>query len=447
LGVYRDVGFAQNVVEFLAKKATDPSQTPWLAVGSLVNPHDLGYTPEPWALPADQGVVDWVGWPPPPRIPGQGEKSNEQEMPPEGSGNYRIVDLNPDGFPQETFHLPPTIYEQLKANNKPRCQYDYSLKFGLMAKAIQENDMAGQLAGFVSPHPYQFRKDAEAWYLAYGQFYMYCMYLADQRLHEMLQALDDTPGLAENTIVVFLSDHGELAGAHGGMIQKWHNAYEESIHVPMVVSSPLVNRDASKMKEIVQPTSSIDVAPTLLGLAGYEPKMLLRKMQQIHGRAKVRAFVGADLSPHIKGGGAGRVRGPDGNPRTGVLFMTNDTITELGPTGDVNDYNRFMENVDAAIGEGYPLEPGTVTQPNRVRALCTGDWKIVHYIDPDGLVPDEWELYSLVNDPIEQTNLVDFRTGEVRDDVAVPGLNKNQLRSINKQLRKELARQEVLMLG
>jgi hypothetical protein len=38
----------------------------------------------------------------------------------------------------------------------------------------------------------------------------------------------------ENTIVVFSSDHGDMLGAHGGMQQKWHNAYEETTHVPFV---------------------------------------------------------------------------------------------------------------------------------------------------------------------------------------------------------------------
>ena len=103
--------------------------------------------------------------------------------------------------------------------------------------------------------------------------------------------------------------------------------------------------------------------------------------------------------------------------------------------------------MQTAIDDGYPLTLGSVTQPNRVRALCTGDWKIVHYVDPNKDKADEWELYCLATDPVEQTNLVDFRTGEVRDDVTVPGLNKNQLSSINKQLRKELARQETLMMG
>jgi hypothetical protein len=166
----------------------------------------------------------------------------------------------------------------------------------------------------------------------------------------------------------------------------------------------------------------------------------------------VKAFVGADLSSHIKGESEMVIRGPDGKPRTGVFFFSNDTITELGVTQEKDDemykdYDRFLDNVDEMIAAGYPLAPGSVTQPNHVRALCTGEWKIVHYVDPNEVEPDEWELYCLRTDPIEHVNLVDFRTGEVRDDVSVPGLTHTQLILKNKQLKRELARQEAALLG
>ena len=45
-------------------------------------------------------------------------------------------------------------------------------------------------------------------------------------------------GMADDTIVVFTSDHGDLLGAHGGLQQKWYNAYDEAIRVPLVVSGP-----------------------------------------------------------------------------------------------------------------------------------------------------------------------------------------------------------------
>jgi len=130
--------------------------------------------------------------------------------------------------------------------------------------------------------------------------------------------------------------------------------------------------------------------------------------------------------------------------------MTNDTISELGahPEKDTReDYHTFLKLVQQTRQAGYPLESGTVIQPNNIRALCTGDWKIVRYVDPKGVKPDEWELYCLTADPIEATNLVDFRTGEVRDDVSVPGMTRAELKSKNRQLQKELERQEAIMLG
>lgn len=445
-GVYRDVGFGQDVVTFLRNKGQDSSGDPWFVVGSLVNPHDIGLFPLPWQQPGSQGVVPWTNYPLPLAIPYQGQQSNQQNVP-HPNGPPLIVPLNQDGFPQDTYTLPATFAERLQDNNKPRCHYDYSLKFGLMAKAIQENDMSA-MPGFYSVLPFQLQgNNASAWSLAYNQFYMYCLFQADMQIRQMLQALDEYPDLAKNTIVVFLSDHGEMAGAHGGMIQKWYNAYEETIHVPMVISSPLVNLNDSEMRDIHQPTSSIDLAPTLLALAGYTPAELRAKMEAIPDLLPVKRLVGADLSAHIKGEATGVIRGPGGKPRTGVFYMTQDTICDPGLHGDPDDYDSFISNVNAVIDEGYPLEPGTVTQPNHVHAFCTGDWKIVRYFDPSGAQPDEWELYCLVSDPIEEINLVDFRTGEVRDDAAVPGLNNKQLRLVNQRLRAELTQQEALMLG
>ena len=432
LGVYRDDDFADNVVNFLSEKGNNHSNAPWLAVGSLVNPHDCSSWPVNWQLPGNHGVVPWTHYPPPPPNPAIGEKSLPN---PEGLE----VDLNPDGFPQDNCFLPPTFEESL--SDKPQCQYDYSLKYGLALKSKLE---------FLLPYPFQLQEEsASAWSLAYNQFYVYCHYLADLQLRRMLQALDDN-GFAENTIVVFLSDHGDMTGAHGAMIQKWHNAYEETTRVPMVISSPLINKSKLKMREIIQPTSSIDLAPTLLGLAGYNKANVREVKASMNSYKKINDFAGTDLSPYIKGETTGDISGPDGGPRPGVLFMTNDMITELGSDPDPETqkhYNIFLANVEAARLQGFPLESGPVLQPNNVRALCTGDWKIIRYVDPHGVEPDEWELYYLVRDPIEKTNLVDFRTGDVRDDVTVLGWTTAELRSKNKQLRAELAEQEALLLN
>ena len=454
-GTFRDVGLAENVEMFLNNKGADSSGQPWFCVGSLLNPHDCSIWPINWQTPPTstdpndkgKGVVPWSKYPPPLSNPVMGDKSLAGTVC-EGTDHAKTitVDLNPGGFPQDNSTLPRTYTESL--NDKPRCQKDYALKWGLAFGAKTDYNFIGKLP-VRSPLPFQLQTDPAAWSLAYNQFYFYCHYLADIQINKILKALDDN-GLADNTIVIFLSDHGELTGAHGGMIQKWHNAYEEAIRVPMVISSPLVNRDKQNMREILQPTSSIDFAPTILGLAGYNQEQVRDKMETIHGKSVVKPFIGADLSSHVHGESTGAIIGPEGEPRAGAFFISNDMITELESESYNGQYELFKTYVDNAIMAGHLPEDstkGAVRQPNNIRALCTGDWKIVHYVDPNGVESDEWELYCLKTDPIEQTNLVDFRTGEVRDDVSVSGLTTDELMSKNTQLRTELAKQEASILG
>ena len=62
-------------------------------------------------------------------------------------------------------------------------------------------------------------------------------------------------GAHENTIVIFSSDHGDLQGAHGGMHEKWHCAYDEALRVPFLVSSPLLPGGAAS--STFRPTTPI----------------------------------------------------------------------------------------------------------------------------------------------------------------------------------------------
>jgi hypothetical protein len=128
-----------------------------------------------------------------------------------------------------------------------------------------------------------------------------------------------------------------------------------------------------------------------------------------------------------------------------VLYTSNDTITDISPSANDSTkalYAGFVDAVEVTRDAGSDIESGSVTAPNCPRALCTGDWKLVRYVDLAGVALDEWELYCLKTDPIEAVNLVDFRTGEVRDDVSALGMTKADLVKTCRQLKKELARQE-----
>ena len=91
----------------------------------------------------------------------------------------------------------------------------------------------------------------------------------DRKLGELLDALD-AAGLADDTAVVFTSDHGDML-AERRMVQK-RCFYEWSARVPLVVCLP----DGSRAGErVARPVSLLDLVPTLLELAGAEAPLPL----------------------------------------------------------------------------------------------------------------------------------------------------------------------------
>lgn len=84
----------------------------------------------------------------------------------------------------------------------------------------------------------------------------------DEAVARILWALEAS-GQAENTILVFTSDHGEMMGSHG-LIGKTV-AYEESVRVPLLLRVPFRRHGHLRVRE---PVSHISLVPTLLELMG-----------------------------------------------------------------------------------------------------------------------------------------------------------------------------------
>ena len=95
-----------------------------------------------------------------------------------------------------------------------------------------------------------------------ARYYGYVSYL-DKWIGEVLDTLDEQ-GLADNTIVVFTSDHGEMIGSHG-FIYKGAYMYDEVQRVPLVVRMPGVVQAGLQSEAL---SSSVDVLPTLLAMMG-----------------------------------------------------------------------------------------------------------------------------------------------------------------------------------
>lgn len=451
MGVYRDPQFAADTVDFLQQKGAEAATgRPWLAVSSYVTPHDVTGWPTQWFLPGNASVQTApASFDVPPPIPQPGAISNpgtpnaadaESDCPPPASPP---VALNPGGYPAGIFKPVPTLDEDL--STKPDCHYDMSVKIGLCQKSVLPEELRA-----AAPNPFQLTGDQfGAWTTGYGEWHTYLQYLLDIQIHRVMQALDET-GLRENTIVIFTCDHGDYAGAHGGSIQKWHTAYEEAIHVPFIVSSPLVNA-GDTLQEFRLPTSHIDLLPTLLGLSGVEPGEQEQLRQRISGQGTVPPLVGTDLSAYVHSPELSTpIPNADGQARPGVLFMTIDEISQM-TSPDPNNagfpaYEAFLGLVNEARSTLPRLAEGPIRQPNLLRTLIDGTWKYSRYYDPHGVEADQFELYHLPSDPIEAVNLVDFRTGKVRDGVMVPGVNPAEIEAQRARLALQLAQQEALLL-
>lgn len=89
--------------------------------------------------------------------------------------------------------------------------------------------------------------------------------LIDDNVGRMLAALEET-GQLDNTLVIFMSDHGEMLGDHG-LYFKGPYFYESAVRVPLVMRLPGVIQSGLQIQGL---TELVDIAPTLCQIAGLE---------------------------------------------------------------------------------------------------------------------------------------------------------------------------------
>ncbi|MGN6758011.1 MAG: sulfatase-like hydrolase/transferase [Thermomicrobiales bacterium] len=117
------------------------------------------------------------------------------------------------------------------------------------------------------------RRDASLWAAfseeqvrtAIARYWAYCEQV-DAQVGRVLDALDSS-GQAANTLVIFTSDHGDMAGAHRQFIKGWQ-PYEETYRVPLVMRWPGVIAPGGVCDRLVQ---LHDLAHTFADIAGAAP--------------------------------------------------------------------------------------------------------------------------------------------------------------------------------
>jgi choline-sulfatase len=183
--------------------------------------------------------------------------------------------------------------------------------------------------------------------------YFACVDYFDEVIGDLLMRLE-ADGLLNNTIIVYASDHGEMAGEHGTW---WKNGwYEACTHVPLIISTPEQRRGETPAGRCSVPVSLADLFPTFCGFADVE---------------RPEGLDGEDLSAVVNG------------------------------VAEAPDRPVFTDALIPRWGEG--------TEFRSIR------WRHYKYVTFHGHPP---LFFDLEADPAEQTNLVETAEGKAAEALA-----------------------------
>ncbi len=337
-GLKVDPVIAGQAVRWLREKAPVVSRDqPWFMTVNFVNPHDI--------MSYDYGTTRSIT--PPPNL-----AEAVKVRPPASTPLYdKVWDID----------VPASATDDLAG--APQAVREYAGLADTMFGPVQD------------PHD---------WRLGLN-FYVNCIRDVDRSVALVLDALVAS-GQADRTVVVFTSDHGELAGSHG-LRQKGNLVYDENFHVPLIICHPDV--DGGGRSDALG--SAVDLAPTILHLAGVDPDELRERFDGLGGHSLVPALA-------------------DGAPvRDGVLTAVESVLTldadfwrafgradapgriqsgDLRPDWRKRGFLRGYTDTRYTFGRYFsPLEPN---RPRTVDELLTGNDVV---------------LYDRLTDPTETVNL------------------------------------------
>jgi N-acetylglucosamine-6-sulfatase len=187
----------------------------------------------------------------------------------------------------------------------------------------------------------------------------------DEGLGQIFEALEKQ-GTLDKTVILLVGDNGYFYGEHG-LSEERRLAYEESIRLPLLVRYPAKVRAGSRPEAF---SLTIDLAPTILDLAGAKP------LPNLDGRSLVPTL-SADV-------------GPSGWRRSFLIEYNTDIV-----------FPRMLKmGYDAVRNERH---------------------KFIRYRELEGMN----ELYDLQNDPFELRNLID-----AKESAVVRGVMEKELEAL-----------------
>ena len=205
-------------------------------------------------------------------------------------------------------------------------------------------------------------KDPDEGLKRFTQAYLACVTAVDDNIGQVVNAIDNSR-FKDNTIIVFVSDHGWTMGEKNHVYK--NSLWEESTRVPLTIRAPGVTKPNSKVNH---PVSLIDVYPTLLELAGLDNNTVKN--------SKGKSLDGFSLKPFLEDPNTNKWEGPEGALSVVYSSYKNESIPS-----------------------------------NHHYSLRTKDWRYIIYDS------GKEELYHNAVDPKEWNNLVYNKTHPKRDEM------------------------------
>jgi len=119
----------------------------------------------------------------------------------------------------------------------------------------------------------------------YAAIYHGMVKYMDDQVGRILKKLDEL-GLADKTLVIFTTDHGDMVGAHGCIGKSIGGFYDDLVRIPFLMRLPGVIKPGTVVR---QPVSQIDLMPTILDYVGQPVP------ERIHGRSLRPLIEGRDV--------------------------------------------------------------------------------------------------------------------------------------------------------
>ncbi len=390
-GAMLDGAAAFETVDWLENRAGKLDQ-PWLLVSSLINPHDIMFLQtDPIEKPHPNGAMS-------------GLQTTSQRL----------------GFFEQAWdvELPENHADDLAM--QPFGVHSYKETVALNYGQVPDD----------RPDLWRARRN----------YLINCMRMVDAEFQKILDAMDRL-GLWENTVVLFLSDHGEMNGAHR-MTQKGAIHFDEAAICNLTVCVP----GGPSGRRTGAVGSHLDLAPTLLEFAGLTEEQIRARYPHLKGRSLRSAVIDPDQPGP---------RGSADNPGDGALLCWDGlnmldyewaltgalkALADLTPGAAPLDRDRAKEMLLAA---GQEFGAPDFRKRTFYRCIVDGRHKLVRWFSPEeyGRPSTVEELYEtgdvtvhdLVDDPGELENLA--HPDHPRHD---PALIERLLAKLNSLIEQEI---------